>query len=137
LSRRQARRKLWREKGVRSKLEDRACKILTDAGVPFAYEPEAWSYTIPERQAKYTPDLLVEGHYYEVKGHFDADDRKKMKLLHDQGFKFTMVFDKASNKIRKGSPTSYADWCDKYGIEWIEMDTFETLFGDASGRVQE
>lgn len=128
---------MWRERGVRSKLEDRACRILDEAGIPYEYEPDQWKYVIPEREATYTPDLLVEGNYYEVKGHFDADDRKKMLLLHEQGYDFIMVFDKPDNKIRKNSPTSYADWCDKNGIKWIDMETFETLFGDTSGRIQE
>lgn len=132
------RRRLWKLKGVRSKLEDRACTHLTENGVEHKYEPETWTYTIPERTAKYTPDLLVEGHYYEIKGHFDAEDRKKMLLLKEQGYQFTMVFDKPDNKIRKNSPTSYADWCDKHEIDWISMDTFCFVFGrEEDGRVQE
>ena len=31
---------------------------------------------------------------------------------------FRMVFYNANQKIKKGSKTSYADWCDKHGIKW-------------------
>lgn len=122
------RRRLWRKKGVRSKLEDRLCGVLKDAGVPFKYEPEVWEYTIPERTAKYTPDLKIDGKYYEIKGHFDFDDRKKMRLLHEQGYKFIMVFDKPENKITKASKTTYAAWCDKLGIAWMSAADFTRMF---------
>lgn len=102
--------------------------MLKDAGVPFEYEPEAWEYVIPERVAKYTPDLKIDGNYYEIKGRFDADDRKKMKLLHEQGYVFIMVFDKPGNKITAASKTTYADWCDKNGIAWMSADDFTRMF---------
>lgn len=129
-----ARRKLWREKGVRSKLEDRLCKVLVANGIEHEYEPEKWEYEIPARTATYTPDLLVEGVYYEIKGHFDADDRRKMLLLASQGYQFIMVFHRPENKISKNSKTTYADWCDKNGIAWISADDFEAMY---DGRVQE
>ena len=32
-----------------------------------------------------------------------------------------MVFQNAYAKINKRSKTSYADWCDKFGIEWADF----------------
>jgi hypothetical protein len=122
------RKKLWRKKGVRSKLEDRLCDMLTAAGVSFEYEPETWEYEVPARVSKYTPDLKIDKKYYEIKGRFDADDRKKMKLLWEQGYKFTMVFDKPGNKITSTSRTTYGMWCDKQGIPWMSAADFERMF---------
>ena len=31
-----------------------------------------------------------------------------------------MLFYNANQKIKKGSKTSYADWCDKHGIKWAD-----------------
>ena len=47
---------------------------------------------------------------------------QKMLLLIKQypDISFRMLFQKASQKIKKGSKTSYADWCDKHGIMWAE-----------------
>lgn len=134
MSRAWQRRKLWRAKGVRSKLEDRLCSVLKSNGIPHAYEPEVWEYTIPERVAKYTPDLEVEGVYYEIKGLFDAEDRKKMRLLKEQGYHFIMVFSKPDNKIAAKSKTTYAMWCDANEIPWMSADDFEAMY---DGRVQE
>jgi len=128
------RRKLWKERGKRSKLEDRLCTVLSDNGVEHEYEPEVWEYVIPERVAKYTPDLIVEGVYYEIKGHFDADDRKKMLLLRSQGYQFIMVFSRPENKIAARSKTTYADWCDANDIPWMSAADFEAMY---DGRVQE
>ena len=33
---------------------------------------------------------------------------------------FRMLFYNANQKIKKGSKTSYADWCDKHGIKWAD-----------------
>lgn len=129
-----ARRKLWREKGKRSKLEDRLCTVLSNNGHEYQYEPETWEYEIPARIAKYTPDLLVDGVYYEIKGRFDAEDRKKMKLLRAQGYQFIMVFSRPENKIAARSKTTYADWCDANEIPWMSADDFEAMY---DGRVQE
>ena len=47
---------------------------------------------------------------------------------------FRMVFQNANQKIKKGSKTSYADYCDKHGIKWanklIPDEWYEDIYND-------
>jgi hypothetical protein len=116
---------LRRERGLRSKLEARVIDELEAAKVKYEYEAEVWEYEIPARVAKYTIDLKINKMYYEIKGYFSADDRKKMKLVREQhGQCFVMVFDNPQNKITKRSKTTYASWCDANDIPWISVNDF-------------
>jgi hypothetical protein len=38
-----------------------------------------------------------------------------------------MIFQNADAKINKRSKTSYAAWCDKFGIEWCDFRDKEKL----------
>lgn len=107
------------KKKYRSKFEERLASRLLKLG--FIYEPFKIEYTIPETKHKYTPDFVRGNLIYELKGKFTAADRKKMKLLVERHpeFTFIMVFQNPNVKLRKGSPTTYAMWCEKNNIEWI------------------
>jgi hypothetical protein len=93
------------------------------------YEPDSFQYTVEETRT-YTPDFRIQrkgradgGTFYiEYKGVLDLETRKKMVRVRDQhpSLDIRFVFQKASNKIRKGSPTSYGDWCDKNGFLWAD-----------------
>ena len=102
----------------RSKFEERLSKHLEYLG--FKYEPIKIDYTVPESKHKYTPDFVRGNLIYELKGRWTASDRKKMKLLVEQHpeWNIIMVFQNPNIKINKGSTTSYADYCDKNGIQW-------------------
>lgn len=107
----------------RSGLEENISKQLTDAGVSFLYEQAELKYTIPESVHTYTPDfLLPNGIIVESKGLFESDDRKKHLLIKKQypHLDIRFVFDNPNNKINKGSKTTYAMWCDKYGYKWAK-----------------
>ena len=47
---------------------------------------------------------------------------------------FRIVFYNANQKIKKGSKTTYAMWCDKHGIKWanktIPPEWVEEIFDD-------
>ena len=89
----------------------------------FEYETLEIGYTIPESKHKYTPDfILPNGIIVEAKGKWDYASRKKMLLVIAQNphLDIRMLFMRASNKIRKGSPTSYADFCEKNNIKWAQ-----------------
>src|SRR3546814_6931922 len=67
----------------------------------------------------YTPDLILKnGIIVETKGIFDVDDRRKHELIKAQhpGLDIRFVFSRSKSPIRKGSKTTYADWCAKRGI---------------------
>lgn len=103
----------------RSMLEVLIKETLGDKVI--SYEVDKFTYVIPATKHIYTPDFkLSDTVYIEGKGIMDRDDRKKMLLVTRQypHIKFYMLFQNARKKIAKNSKTSYADWCDKNGIEW-------------------
>jgi len=119
--------------GYRSGLEDRISDQLKSLSVPFKYEKFKIKYEVHETRT-YTPDFeLPNGIIVESKGRFVPDDRKKHLLVKKQHpeLDIRFVFSNSKAKIRKGSKTSYGDWCDKNGYiyadklipeEWIRED---------------
>lgn len=109
--------------GYRSGLEKTIQLELEGLDIEPNYEGREFEYIVPESKHKYTPDFPVSPHIIiETKGRWVLEDRQKMLLLIKQypDISFRMLFQKASQKIKKGSKTSYADWCDKHGIMWAE-----------------
>lgn len=107
--------------GYRSGLENTMLKQLEELGIEPNYEGIKIPYIIPESNHNYTPDFPVSSTLMiETKGIWDVEDRKKMLLIKEQHpeLDIRMVFSNANKKIKKGSKTSYADWCDKHGIKW-------------------
>ena len=103
--------------GFRSGLEHRVWKNLKQRHVKdAAYEAIKISYVIPASSHSYTPDII------EVKGRLVKADRDKHLLIKEQhpNLDIRFVFQSANNKIRKGSKTTYAQWCDKNDIKWCE-----------------
>lgn len=109
--------------GVRSGLEDVICKELSERGVPYKYEELTIVYTQPEKQRKYTPDIVLEnGIIVEIKGRWVTADRQKIGLVKKQypDLDLRMVFSNSKTKISKTSKTTYADYCDKLGIPYSD-----------------
>lgn len=103
----------------RSGLEDKVSKDLQSKGIPFEYEKLKIKYVVPATEKAYTPDFrLPSGVIIETKGRFDLEDRKKHMLVKQQhpNLDIRFVFTNSKTKIRKGSPTSYGDWCTKNGF---------------------
>lgn len=116
----------------RSGLEKRTAEWLKAKKVAFDYEKLRLPYLVSETRT-YTPDfqILSNGIIIETKGRFLPSDRKKHLLIKEQypELDIRFVFSNPNAKIRKGSKTSYADWCDKHGFlyaqeviptEWIK-----------------
>ena len=115
----------------RSGLESRTAAWLKLRKVKFKYEESRIPYSVAEVR-HYTPDFqLPNGIYIETKGRFIPSDRKKHLLIKKQypELDIRFVFSNPKAKIRKGSKTSYSDWCDKHGflyaqefiaVEWIK-----------------
>jgi hypothetical protein len=108
--------------GFRSGLEEKVGEQLNKLYGNVEYETEKIKYTINEVRT-YTPDFkLPNGIIIETKGRFTPDDRKKHLLIKEQypDLDIRFVFSNSNNKIRKGSKTSYADWCDKNGFLYAD-----------------
>lgn len=111
--------------GHRSGLEDRIAEQLHNANVKADYEKFSLSYFIPESKHTYTPDfVLPNGIIIEAKGIFDAADRAKHLLVKKQypHLDIRFVFSNAKAKIYKGSKTTLADWCDKFGYKYATKE---------------
>ena len=100
----------------RSGFESKLANQLQRSGVDFEYETLKIEY---RKVSTYTPDfILPNGIIIEAKGVWTVEDRKKHLLVREQHphLDIRLVFMNAANKIRKGSDTTYACWCEKKGI---------------------
>lgn len=115
--------------GYRSVFELKVNTWMKEQGLDIPYEPFKIEYIVPSSKHKYTPDWMIGTIVYEGKGYFSASDRKKMLHIIESNPSITvrMIFQNAQAKINKRSKTSYADWCDKFGIEWVDFRDKEKL----------
>jgi len=113
----------------RSPIERNIGVFLEAEGVDWAYEEERLNYTVSR---SYTPDFRVGDMLFEVKGWFRPQDRTKLLAVKKQhpGIDLRLIFENPSTKLRKGSSTSYADWCDKYGFPWAGPVGWEKWLND-------
>lgn len=118
----------------RSKFEASIAKQLDELGVKYEYEAVELKYdnkvhngrciscgsdAVSSTRSYLTDFYLPELDFYiEVKGRFTSTDRTKMRLVIEQtGLDIRMLF-MQNNKLRKGSRTTYSEWCDKKGINY-------------------
>lgn len=89
-----------------------------------SFETVEVRYIKPATESRYTPDFPLEhnGIIIESKGRFVTEDRKKHRLIKEQfpALDIRFVFSNPNSKISKGSNTTYAMWCDKYGFEYAK-----------------
>lgn len=107
----------------RSGLEDKTMDDLAKRGVSFEYETLKVKYEKPASQHTYTPDfILANGVIVETKGLFTVEDRQKHVLVKAQNpdLDIRFVFSRSASPIRKGSKTTYADWCRKNGFLYAD-----------------
>jgi hypothetical protein len=94
------------------------------------YEADTFTYPVAETR-KYTPDWTItrkkgrgfKRHLYiEYKGVLDKVSRKKLKLVkkNHPNINLRLVFQNASNKIYRGSKTTYGMWADQHGFIWAD-----------------
>lgn len=108
-----------RKTQYRSGLEGVTAEWLRFRGIDPQYECMKIQYTVPEKVHNYTPDfVLPNGIIIETKGILDSDDRAKHLLIKDQwpDLDIRFVFSRSATPLYKGSPTTYAGWCRKYGF---------------------
>lgn len=122
--------------GYRSGLEETVAKQIEAAGKPIIFEEDKIPYVWPARKAKYTPDFKLfrkDGSFFyvETKGRFETKDRQKHVLLKEQGApEVRFVFSRSKTKISKGSPTSYAKWCDDHGFQYSDKSIPDAWFNE-------
>ena len=107
--------------GYRSGFEHKVSDQLKENKIKFEYETTVIDYIKPETQHTYTIDFtLPNGILVETKGRWVLEDRKKHLLIKKQHpeLDIRMVFQSSKTKIRKGSKTTYAMYCDKHNIPW-------------------
>lgn len=117
--------------GFRSGLEGQNATHLKKLGVEVQYETLVIPYVSPAELHTYRPDFpLPNGILIETKGEFELADRKKHLLVKSQHPKLDIrfVFSNPNARIYKGSPTTYAHWCERHGfiyakklipVEWL------------------
>lgn len=114
-------RQIGLKHGFRSGLEEKVSQQLNNLKTPYLYEKVKLKFTQPEKQRTYTPDfILPNGIIIETKGQFTSDDRQKhlfVKEAHPH-LDIRFVFSNPNARIRKGSPTTYAMWCDKNNFKY-------------------
>lgn len=131
------------EPAYRSGLEKNIAAQLEAEGLSFEFEKHKFEYDVPARKSKYTPDFKIGGIFIEAKGGFGVGpgrfsggdpvkERQKLLLVKAQHpeIDLRIIFQRASTKLYKGSPTTYAAWATangfKYGDkgvvpqEWLE-----------------
>ena len=109
--------------GYRSGFEHKVSDQLKENKIKFEYETTVIPYIKPETKHTYTIDFtLPNGILVETKGRWVLEDRKKHLLIKSQHpeLDIRMVFQNSKGKIRKGSKTTYANFCDKNGIVWAD-----------------
>lgn len=107
----------------RSGLEKNNAGLLKKEGQPVVFEQYVIGYTKPESKHTYTPDFLLTNYIIiETKGIFDAADRKKHQLIKQQhpSLDIRFVFSNSRSKLYKGSPTTYAKWCERNGYKYAD-----------------
>ena len=117
--------------GYRSGFEHKVADQLSENKIDLEYEKTIINYIKPETKHTYTIDFtLPNGILVETKGRWVIEDRKKHLLIKKQHpeLDIRLVFQNAKTKIRKGSKTTYADWCDKNGIIWAEKNIPKSWF---------
>lgn len=130
--------------GFRSGLEKKVSEQILEAGIKLLYETDKIQFTIPARQAKYTPDFKLPkpgGFFFvETKGIWAVQDRQRHILIRQQlpELDIRFVFSNQNARLYKGSPTTYAAYCEKHGFryankvipdEWLE----EAKQGESEG----
>ena len=111
-----------RKKGFRSGLEQLVAKQIKHARHKLRYEVMKIQW-VDFSIRSYTPDFVLDnGIIIEAKGFWSTTDRRKHMEIKTQhtDLDIRLVFENSKRKIRKGSKTSYADWCTKQEIQFCD-----------------
>lgn len=94
---------------------------LSELGLLALYEVAKLGYILHRR---YTPDFTFgDTHHIEVKGWWEPSDRAKLlAVIHaNPTTKVLVALQNPNLTIAKKSKTTYAQWCEKHGIQWCPI----------------
>lgn len=106
----------------RSKFEKRIFENAKKKGFSVEFETIKVKYTI---HSNYVPDfILPNGIIVEAKGYFDSRARAKMIAVKrdNPDLDVRFLFMDSRKKLRKGSKTTYADWCKRHDFLFADGD---------------
>lgn len=118
----------------RSKLEVLTAQLLTKNKINFEYEAKRIPFrsrvksgvcgecdcTTVYQKRQYLPDFtLPDGHVIEAKGRLTSSERTKFLGIRafNPELRVSFVFG-ADNKLSKGKPKRYSDWCKENGFDY-------------------
>jgi hypothetical protein len=105
-------------------------KALNETNIPWQYESEKISYTVPESKHTYNPDfVLSNGVYLEGKGILiDHQERTKYILLKQQhpNLDLRFIFGNPEKKCG-GMKLTHGDWAIKNGFQYCSVKDVETI----------
>jgi len=124
-------KQMARKAGMKSMGEVKCAADLEKRKIKYKYEDTTVEYQ--HKPQKYTPDFDIlrgkvlptgakEKIHIEYKGKLDYETRKKLLAVRasNPDMVVCIVFEKANNKIRKGSKTTYGMWAESKGFLWSE-----------------
>jgi len=109
----------------KSKLEEKVWQMLKKDFPSTKYEPEKYKYIQPAVERTYTPDFKTGRRkiYLEAKGKLDLETRKKMLWFKEcnPDIRIIFLFQNPDNKLTKRSKTTYWEWAEANGFEWLDF----------------
>ena len=108
--------------GYRSGLEHKISIYLKEKKCEYSYESIKIEWEDLAYRT-YTPDFILNnGIIIETKGRFLAIDRRKHLAIKKQHPKLDIrfVFTNCNSRLYKGSKSTYAMWCNRYGFRYYD-----------------
>ena len=108
--------------GYRSGLEHKISIYLKEKKCEYSYESIKIEWEDLAYRT-YTPDFILNnGIIIETKGRFLAIDRRKHLAIKKQHPKLDIrfVFTNSNSRLYKGSKSTYAMWCNRYGFRYYD-----------------
>tara|TARA_R110000765_G_scaffold63594_3_gene123521 strand:+ start:380 stop:754 length:375 start_codon:yes stop_codon:yes gene_type:complete len=106
----------------RSNFELQFAAYLHKYKIKFAYESVKIKFIVDPKT--YCPDFYLQDYdfYIETKGRLTTSDRVKHLYIKKQHPRIDIrfVFMNSKKKLYKGSPTTYARWCDKHSFLYAD-----------------
>jgi hypothetical protein len=105
----------------KSLLERDFASHLAKRKLPADYEAKTFQYVRPSH---YTPDWKIHDKLYlETKGEFASSQRANLVAFKAQhpDVEIILVFAEASNKLHKRAKMTYAEWADKNGFRYHDL----------------